>query len=428
MQVLDDIWASIKGNAKTRINDPIIGAFICSWVICNWDRLALLFWGTGNLEVRINKISQEMAFINNPSLVWTNCDLLLLPLILTIFYIFIFPKLAYWVAQQIKPTEISRHDHTVELDINKAIKQKELNKARLRANPENKFLAQEVKIDINREQSEADLVQEEASAAKSKAIDAKSKATIAEIELEKRENQAEHEKRTLAISTAKQEAALASHRFPSAYLFLELLSNSIKDDDIILTLDGLSRCVATIFGYSDFSLLLNDKNFSNSGLANMKYVLLEPDHLTSKFTQILDDEEIKDFDSEWLIGHLEMIFDQLPYELIYEESLAENIYESIDCNSYELLQEDGVISGMAETDTIFEEVNELEVEDYNFDQDKGKFIVKLFGSASGPHRKESDVPGQGIDIKIRATCNAIIGKFGFSEYKIEADATPTNYQ
>jgi len=426
MEILDDIWASLKGSAKTRINDPIIGTFICSWVICNWDRLALLFWGIGNIEVRINKVSQEMAFINNPSLVWINYDLLLLPLMLTVFYIFIFPKLSYCVEKQIKPTVISRHDHSVELDTNKAIKQKGLNKARLRANPKNNFLAQEVEIDINREKSEADLVQEKASAAKSKATEAKAKATIAEIELEKSENQAKNEKRALAISAAKQKAVLASHRFPSIYLFLELLSNSIKCDGITLTLGGLSRCIATIFGYSNFTLLLNDKNFSNSGLENMKYVLLEPDHLTSKFTKILGDEEINDRDSEWLIGHLEMIFDQLPYELIYEESLAENIYESINCNSYELLQEYGVISGMAETDTIFEEVNELEVEDYSFDQDKGKFIVKLFGSASGPHRKESDVPGQGIDIKIRATCNAIIGKFGFSEYKIEADATPTN--
>ena len=31
MKVLDDIWASIKGNAVTRINDPIVGAF-CSFM------------------------------------------------------------------------------------------------------------------------------------------------------------------------------------------------------------------------------------------------------------------------------------------------------------------------------------------------------------------------------------------------------------
>ena len=81
MKVLDDIWASIKGNAKTRINDPIIGAFVISWGLCNWDRLALLFWGTGKLEERISMFSQEVSFLNEPSLLWTNYGLLILPLI-----------------------------------------------------------------------------------------------------------------------------------------------------------------------------------------------------------------------------------------------------------------------------------------------------------------------------------------------------------
>ena len=42
MQVLDDIWASIKGNAKTRINDPIIGAFVISWAFP--DLIELIFF------------------------------------------------------------------------------------------------------------------------------------------------------------------------------------------------------------------------------------------------------------------------------------------------------------------------------------------------------------------------------------------------
>ena len=36
MQVLDDIWSSIKGNSKARVRDPVIGTFIVSWAVCNW--------------------------------------------------------------------------------------------------------------------------------------------------------------------------------------------------------------------------------------------------------------------------------------------------------------------------------------------------------------------------------------------------------
>ncbi len=428
MQVLDDIWASIKGNAKTRINDPIIGAFFISWVLCNWDRLALLFWGNEKLEVKIDKMAREMAFFDTPSLLWTNLDILLLPLGLTILYIFFLPKFAYWVAKQLKPTEINRHDHSVELDINKAIKQKELNKARLRANPENEFLAQEVKIDLEIEKSEAEIRFSEAEIAKNKQFESKAKATKAEIETEKREYQAETEKRSLAISTAKQKAVLASHRFPSAYLFIEVLSESVKSDDVVMSLNALTRCIATVFGYNDFNALLNDKKFTNENLEQVKYVLLDADHLTLELTQILDDDGIEEFDSEWLIGHLEMIFDELPYELIYPETLAERIQEEIEINSFDLLQEDGVIGGMAETDTIFEEVDEIVLDKYEYNNKEGLFIVNLSGSASGSHRKESDVSGQGIDITIEASCRAIIGKFGLSEHDINAHATPTDYE
>ena len=428
MQVFDDIWASIKGNAKTRINDPIIGAFVVSWGLCNWDRLALLFWGTGKLEARITKLSQEMSFLNDPSLILTNYDLLLLPLVLTIFYIFILPHLAHAIDKQLKPTQINRHDHTVELDLNKAIKQKELNKARLRANPDNEFLAQEVKIDIEREKSEAELKQAEAETAKNIQQEKQAKETIAKIDLEKREQQAETEKRTLAISTAKQKAELASHQFPSAYLFIELLSESVKADDVVMSLSGLTCCVATTFGYENFSALLNDKKFTNENLELLKYVLLDTDRLTSEFSNLLEDEEVGEFDSEWLIGHLEMIFEELPYELIYPDTLAERIYEEIEGNSFELLQEDGVIGGMAETDTIFEEVDEIVLGEYGYDNKDGVFIVNLSGSASGSHRKESGVSGQGIDITVEAICRSIIGKYGLLEHELEAHASPTNYE
>ena len=329
MQVLDSIWASIRGNVKTRINDPIVGAFITTWDLCNWDQLALLFFSTEKVEARIKNISLDMAFLNDLSLIWINYDLLLLPLFLTILYIFILPKCAHKIDKLLKPNQINRHDHTVDLDLNKAIKQKELNKARLRANPDNEFLAKEVKIDIEREKNEAELIITKIEIEKNKQLESKAKADNAALELEKRQLQADAEKRSLAVSSAKKNAVLASHKFPSAYLFIDLLSESFKEDDIVVSLSGLTRCISEVFGYKDFSKLLNDKKFNNDNLERMKYVLIDTDRLTSKFTSIIEDEGIEGFDSDWIFGHLEMIFEGLPYDFIYPETLANGIREEM---------------------------------------------------------------------------------------------------
>ena len=126
MKVFEDIWASIKGNAQTRINDPIIGAFICSWILCNWDNLTLFFMGSEKIADRVKLLSDKMAFFEHPELFLQNTDLLLLPLFLTAVYVFVMPRVSNFVATVINPTEIKRHDSSVDLDINKVNKQKNL--------------------------------------------------------------------------------------------------------------------------------------------------------------------------------------------------------------------------------------------------------------------------------------------------------------
>jgi hypothetical protein len=428
MQILDDIWTSMKGHTKTRINDPIIGAFVLSWALCNWDKLVLLFFSTDKLESRVKSISRDINFLSEPSLILENNNVLLLPLILTFLYVFILPYVAHFVEKILKSTQIHRHDHTIDLDLNKAIKQKELNKARLRANPENDFLAQEVKIDIEIEKSEAEIKFAEAQAAKNQQIESKAKATTAEIELEKRQYQDEADKRTLAISTSKQKAILASHRLPSAYLFIELLSESVKFDGVVMPLSTLTQCIATTFGYSDFNTLLNDKSFANENLEKMKYVLIDTDRLTTEFTNLLDeaDIDVEQFDSEWLIGHFEMIFEELPYELVYPESLANIIKGEFDEMGNGLLQDEGLSGGMADTNTSFDHVDEIILDDFDYDNIESTFVVHLSGSASGQHYKEHDISGQGVDIFIEAKCLPIIGKYGLLDYEYVARARP-NY-
>jgi len=169
MKILNDIWDSIRGSAKTRITDPIIGAFIISLVLCNWDRLAVLFWGNGTLESRVKNISSEMGFISRPELIYQNYDLLVLPVILSVLYIFALPVLSGRVTGIINPIELQRHRQTIDLHIDKEKKQRSLNKARLRADPNNDFLAKEVEIDLAKEKSTAEKLEHENKTAKDNA-------------------------------------------------------------------------------------------------------------------------------------------------------------------------------------------------------------------------------------------------------------------
>jgi len=440
MKILEDVWNSVRGNVKSRVTDPIIGVFILSWSLFNWDKLAILFFGVGDFEARVIKLSGEMSFTSDPNLILLNLELWLFPILLTLFYVFLWPSISARVAIIVSPTELKRHKQLIDSEIEKSIEQKNLNKARLRVDPKNKFLEQEIEIDLAIAKSNAERIEQDNFAAKEKAkeakeskeraiqerkgaasiaAEAKAKEDKAKLELQQKERTEDHEKIMLKISTAEHKATLASHRFPSAYLFLTKVSESINMDSVVMSMDGLSRCVAAIFGYDDFQKLLGDKNFNNENLKQLKYVICDPSYLTEKFTEILEEENIEDYDSKWLIEHVDAVFEELPYDFIYEKPLSEKIYEEVDINSAELLTYDSLSGTMAETDTLFDEVYVEPTGSYGIDSTDGSFFVDLTGSASGSHRKDADIRGQGIDFKLRAKCSVLLGKFGYSEYELD---------
>ncbi|MGC3834434.1 hypothetical protein ACPSKX_09220 [Moritella viscosa] len=71
---------------------------------------------------------------------------------MTWVYLYLLPKFSHWVKGKLNPIEIKQHNQVVDLDISKAKKQLELNKIKLKANPDNDFLKDSVQIDINVEQ------------------------------------------------------------------------------------------------------------------------------------------------------------------------------------------------------------------------------------------------------------------------------------
>jgi len=439
MKIIDEIWDSIRGNIRVRVADPIIGVFILSWSVFNWDKLAILFFGSGEFEARVNKLSGEMSFTVDPNLILQNLELWLFPILFSFFYIFLWPVISGWVADKTNPTELKRHQQLIKSDITKSEQQVELNKVHLRADPKNKFLEQEVEIDLAIKKSNAEKIEQECITSKDRAEEARASkereiqernnaASIAEearvkeytakLELQKKERIENNEKLKLKVSVAENKSTMASHRFPSIYLFMHDISESLRRDEVVMSLESLSSCVAIIFGYDDFESLLEDKNFTNRNLKKLKFVILDSDYSVEKLLEILENEQLDIFDSEWLIEHIQSVFNKLPYELMFEDSLAEMIFDRVTEGSFDLLEIEAINSVMAETDTSFDEVSVERSDTYGIDPVDGAFFVRLVGNASGTHRKDPGVIGQKINFELNVKFPVILGKFGFSDYEI----------
>lgn len=441
MQALDDIWASIKGNTKTRIKDPIVGTFIVSWSFCNWDKLATLFFGSQKVDERIEALSVSMSVLNNPSIVYKDIDLILLPSIITLGYLFVLPILSLWVKNKQKNVIISQHSFTVDLDFEQAKKQRQLNKERLRSNPEKDFLAKDVELDIQQEKDRIerrnrikdyiDKKTEAASVILEKArAEAEIQKKIAEkqqLEIEEKQRKGDREKQRFEEQSAVHSATMASNRFPAAFYFIDLLSSSLKNDGIVVSTNAIASCIAAIFGYDNFDSLLQDKNFTNETVKDLKYIYLHDD-LIKKLDSIVEIEqsENEDFSSGLIHDHIYGLFDNLPFQILSQESIVESVHEDITENQYDMINSDEFSGPIAEADTLIEEI-ELDISGVEYDEETGLHI-SLSGSASGPHRKEYDVGGRGLSVNVNATCEPILGRFGLKNYTLEIHAEPTNYE
>lgn len=420
MKIIDDIYSSITGNAKTRINDPFIGTFICSWVVCNWNYLSLLFWGEGKVTERIDFFYNYLS--ETPAFEWNY--VFTIPFFIALFYLFLFPWASllvnffqHWANEKL-------HGQAVNIELTKITQQKELNKEKLRADPNKQFLEQLVQQDIDKRneilehlrQRSARLeaktleAQEKSKEQEEKTREAESKASSSRLDLEKKNKQAELEKIRFESNSAKARAIRASHRFPSAYFLMLRIEESLSEDNIKISLKALGDIVAAIFGYESFEELLNDENFNNETLEKVKYVYYDDD-LAKRLEQVVLNEELdnEDFSADMIFSHFEMLFEEVPFKLITGDNLAEKCKEIIESEQYNILNCDGTSGAIAESDTTFEYIEDISIEHFDFDNG---FYAELSANASGYHRKEEGVPGRSMTISITMQCEVLVGKYG----------------
>ncbi|MBN7764351.1 hypothetical protein H5A40_00940 [Pectobacterium brasiliense] len=420
MKIIDDIFASIAGNAKTKINDPFIGTFICSWIVCNWNHLSLLFWGDGKVTERIGIFYDYLS--ETPKLEWN--QLLTIPLTIAFSYLFFFPWLSmlinflqHWANEQL-------HKQAVDRELIKIEQQKKLNKEKLKANPNKKFLEQLIQQDIDKQNEILEHIKQRRSRLEAKTIEARekakeqeaktqeaaSKASLLILDLEKKEKQAALEKIRFESDSAKARATHASHRFPSAYFLMLKIEKSLSEDAIKISLNALGSIVAALFGYETFEELLNDKNFNNEVLEKVEYVYYD-DNLAKRLEQIVLDEnsDNEDFSADLIFNHIEILFEDIPFKLIAGDNLADECKEEFEKYPYDIFNSDGTSGAIAESNSFFDNVEDISIEDFYFDNG---FYTELAANARGHHYKEEGVPGRSMTVSIIMQCDVLVGKFG----------------
>ncbi|HBQ2954237.1 hypothetical protein ACLAJG_17685 [Klebsiella pneumoniae] len=65
LDFIRDLYASFKQTALERVKNPVLGAFVFSWIGFNWEILAILFFSKEPIETRLIYICQNYDIIFN---------------------------------------------------------------------------------------------------------------------------------------------------------------------------------------------------------------------------------------------------------------------------------------------------------------------------------------------------------------------------
>jgi len=434
MKFIEGIVAAIQGNAKEKLNDPLIGSFIASFIVCNWQHVLVLIFGNEKIENRITTFVKTMTPAGDGlAWFWSFSGIYLLPFLMALIYVILMPWISIGIAKLVKPAAVGKHGAAVDLEIEQAKKQQDLNKQKLLSDPTKEFLPKLVEQEIKQAELATEKLKAETDKANDEAEKAKADRETAEANKQKAIKEAElhriksdHEKKKVEEGIAISNSMWQANAYLSTLNFVRLLSESLADDGIALTHKSLTEIIAAVFGYKNYDALLNDKSFHNEGLKKLKYVLLDSEYLSSRIVEILS-EDIVDEDVcnvDHVMDHVILMFDNLPYLLGGEDSIADAIYEELEVDAYSLINEEEVADAIADTDTLIEEIElyskSVEVFDSGLE-------IHIEGTGSGTHRKESDVKGQGINITLTVAVPALWGKYGLGDYSKKIDASPESF-
>lgn len=436
MKFLDDIMQSISGNTKTKVEDPFIGAFIGSWIVCNWNHLAILIWGEGTAAERISTLS---GYFKDARILELN-TILIIPFLMTLLFLFAFPWASLLLKSLQKFANERLHQQAISIEVGKVKQQEALNKQKLLADPDKKFLEQNVQLDIDHRQEiieqlklrtsrfkqKAEAATAALEAAVAAAAEAKSRAIQTELEEEKKQKNAALERQRFDVESAQLKSTQASNRFPSSYNFMLEIEESLKADGINLSLGGLGEIVAMVFGYAGFYSLVHDENFNNDKLSQVLWIYYDPKEFASRLETIVQDEEPNiNLESGNLFDHVILVLENLDYKFLTEDQVEEVCRDACEGFKYDLLNREEFSGSIAESDTIIEEVEIGELDSFSFN---GGLSAIFSGSAGGSHRNDSEVPGRDIKFTVEIKSTVLFGTRALGKFELgEVSASLIDY-
>jgi hypothetical protein len=272
--MVQDLVKNWFSDQKIKITSPVLGAFMGAWVLFNWKHFLLLFWGGGDLEVRLTAFEKVVT--------WSNCNMWFWPLLLALGYAFGLPYLNVLSHKLLKNAEEWRHDEVVDIDIIKAKKKAELNEELYKGDPANTYLGRKLEAELKQKDAEAEKARTDAEMAiaeqeglklgndKLEASKKREEEKLAEDTRRGERAQQAHD-----LSKSKHHHVVVNNKFPTLYLFLDSLSKSLLEDDLHLSIGLMSEAIATSFGYDDVDSMLTDDVFTLEQLEDLSCVVYE---------------------------------------------------------------------------------------------------------------------------------------------------------
>lgn len=404
---------------KVKINSPVLGAFIGAWLIFNWKQFLLLFWGAGTLESRLSAFEQALSLSNFNMWIW--------PLLLALVYAFVLPYLNIYTQKILSHADKLRHLEVVSLDIEKARQKASLNEEIYKANPVNPYLGRKLETELKKMEAEADKaradaekVEAERKEALSKQEAAAAEATEAKAKEAKTKRKEEHERQAHEMSKAKHQQEIANHQFPTLYLFLNLLSNSLQENKICLPLNLLSEAIAKCFGYDDFDSMLSNDAFTLSELEELACVAYEDKQLLGDLKTLVKKHKA-DIDEGELFDYLVLMFEELDtFKFIPFSSMDEVATDYLDdtSNLFDLVHNDSVNDQIAETNAHTFGVENPEFVSINQNSD-GEFVAYAAAEIVGELADDKPYSGHKVTANFQLVYKPVIGNNGFAQPEIE---------
>ena len=114
---MKEIIKNFLDTTNERIKNPFIGAFLISWIICNWKAISVFILSNYPIEAKIDIIQR------NYSGLWNN---LYLPIIIALIYIIILPYFMWLIEELIKKSNSGRKRNLVRQQVEDYVGKQEL--------------------------------------------------------------------------------------------------------------------------------------------------------------------------------------------------------------------------------------------------------------------------------------------------------------